>query len=403
MTVASFLLFVIAGTPAAVILLGLLVVLARKRRGPTAPPLVTYGAPVIGNLLEFALGQEGPLSFIKKSMAAVGPVFSVHIGHKTLTFLIGPEPSRPFFQSKDDVFSQNEVYGFMTAVFGKDVVYDAPPAKRKAQMQHMSNGLRKDRLTSYVPKIVRETEAYLEEHMPGDAGEVDILKALSELTILTASRCLHGDDVREHLYKEVSQLYHDLDKGITPLSFFWPNAPIAGHAQRDAAREQMGKLFADVIAARRNRSAEAAAEATDILQVFIDMKYKDGTSATSDEVTGLLIALLFAGQHTSSVTSTWTTMLIANDGALLRRVLQEQTAVLGSNGGGSELTFDQVNQMELLHNCVKEALRMYPPLIMLMRQAMKDVAVTSDDGEYNVWIFLCDAALWSFRHKTSSS
>jgi sterol 14-demethylase len=29
--------------------------------------------------------------------------------------------------------------------------------------------------------------------------------------------------------------------------------------------------------------------------------------------------------------------------------------------------------MELLHSCMKETLRMYPPLIMLMRMALKDV------------------------------
>ena len=42
---------------------------------------------------------------------------------------------------------------------------------------------------------------------------------------------------------------------------------------------------------------------------FVDMKYKDGSTNTDDQVTGLLIALLFAGQHTSSITSTWSTLL----------------------------------------------------------------------------------------------
>ena len=33
-----------------------------------------------------------------------------------------------------------------------------------------------------------------------------------------------------------------------------------------------------------------------------------------------------------------------------------------------------------MHNCMKEALRMHPPLIMLMRKAMKDVPIESKDG-----------------------
>lgn len=45
------------------------------------------------------------------------------------------------------------------------------------------------------------------------------------------------------------------------------------------------------------------------IQVFVDMKYKDGSVNTDSQIVGLLIALLFAGQHTSSITSTWTTLL----------------------------------------------------------------------------------------------
>ena len=38
------------------------------------------------------------------------------------------------------------------------------------------------------------------------------------------------------------------------------------------------------------------------VQVFMDAIYKNGTKLPASEVTGLMICLLFAGQHTSSVT-----------------------------------------------------------------------------------------------------
>ena len=45
----------------------------------------------------------------------------------------------------------------------------------------------------------------------------------------------------------------------------------------------------------------------DMLQAFIDSKYRSTGRALADhEITGLLIAALFAGQHTSSITSIWT-------------------------------------------------------------------------------------------------
>lgn len=310
------------------------------------------------------------MGFIAECTKEYGPIFTVPMFHKRLCFLIGPEVSAPFYRLGDDMMSQPEVYSFMTPVFGKGVVYDAEPKKRTQQMQHMAQGLRSQRLKAYVPKIEMETLAYIKKW--GASGELNLLDALSELTILTSSRCLHGDDVRENLFEEVSQIYHDLDKGVTPLSFFFPNAPTGAHAKRDAARKKMVAIFSRVIKERRAKGGDTS-ESTDILQVFMDLVYKDGSTLSDDEIVGLLIALLFAGQHTSSITSTWTLMLLLHNPKCLEAVMLEQKQVLGKEASTQSIDFDLVGKMEYLQNATKEALRMYPPLIMLMRMAMADI------------------------------
>lgn len=71
------------------------------------------------------------------------------------------------------------------------------------------------------------------------------------------------------------------------------------------ARKQLGDIFAKVIRERKARGAQE----DDLLQVFIDAKYQrvnGGRATTEQECTGLMIAGLFAGQHTSSVVSSWT-------------------------------------------------------------------------------------------------
>ena len=80
---------------------------------------------------------------------------------------------------------------------------------------------------------------------------MDLANVLSELIILTSSRALMGKEVRETLHDQVASLYHDLDKGITPISFFAPSLPIPGHWKRDKARQAMSKLFGNVIEKRR--------------------------------------------------------------------------------------------------------------------------------------------------------
>lgn len=337
------------------------------------------GIPVVGTIVEFG---KSPVKMVQRCYEEYGAVFTVPFFHKRLTFLIGPEAQEPFFKASDEVLSQNEVYGFMKPVFGAGVVYDASKKNRQVQFQSMANGLRTARLKGYTAKIEKETRQYLETW--GDSGEIDLFHALSELTILTSSRCLHGDDVRENLFKEVSELYHDLDKGLTPLTVFFPNAPTAVHKKRNAAREKMVELFSKVIKNRRDNPNEKHSDGTDILSIFMDVKYKDGTAITDEQVTGLLIALLFAGQHTSCITSTWTSLFILNNPEITKRIVEEQTSAFDADPDAA-VDYKKVNEdMPLLHNSMKEALRLCPPLILLIRQALKNVKVQSKGHTYTI-------------------
>jgi sterol 14-demethylase len=179
----------------------------------------------------------------------------------------------------------------------------------------------------------------------------------------------------------VQELYHDLDHGLTPLTVFWPNAPTKAHKKRDAARQEMIRLFRKVIQERKEHPENS--DGTDILELFRTIKYKDGADITEEEVTGLLIALLFAGQHTSCITSTWTSLFIANSQLWIDRVREEQTQVLKSDLKKS-LDYDDLQQMETLHNCMREALRLCPTFIMILRKAEKDINITVQGREYQI-------------------
>ena len=291
--------------------------------------------------------------------------------------MLEPEAQSVFFKANDDMLTQQEVYDFMKPVFGPEVVYDAPKKKRQVQFQSMANGLRVARLKGYVAKIEEETRNYLQQEWSnGSGGQCDLLEALSEITILTASRCLHGEDVRKHVFKDVQKLYHDLDHGLLPYTPFWPEAPTAAHKQRNWARGEMVKLFSKVIKERRLHPENS--DGTDILSVFMETKYKDGSPITDEQMTGLLIALLFAGQHTSCLSSTWTSLFIANDTTMIDRMLDEQDKVLGGDMN-KPLDYDALQKMEFLHNCMTEALRLCPTFIMLIRKSLQNIPVSITD------------------------
>lgn len=61
-------------------------------------------------------------------------------------------------------------------------------------------------------------------------------------------------------------------------------------------------------------------------------------------------------------------MRLLRDPAVLKRVLEEQESILKETNG--ELKYAALVKMDLLHACMKETLRMHPPLIFLMRKVL---------------------------------
>ncbi|XBH55264.1 hypothetical protein VPH35_077386 [Triticum aestivum] len=345
------------------------VLLGSGGRGKRAPPTIP-GAPVVGGLLRFL---RGPIPLIRAEYARLGPVFTVPILTRRITFLIGPDVSAHFFKSNESDMSQQEVYRFNVPTFGPGVVFDVDYQVRQEQFRFFTEALRANKLRSYVDQMVAEAEEYFSKW--GESGTVDLKYELEHLIILTASRCLLGREVREKLFDDVSALFHDLDNGMQPISVIFPYLPIPAHRRRDQARTRLAEIFATII---KSRKASGQSE-EDMLQCFIDSKYKNGRQTTESEVTGLLIAALFAGQHTSSITSTWTGAYLLKFQQYFAEAVEEQKEVMKRHG--DKIDHDILAEMDVLYRCIKEALRLHPPLIMLLRQSHSDFSVTTREGK----------------------
>lgn len=336
-----------------------------------SPPKFSIIAPLLRGT--FKMAETGPCGLIAHGYKALGGVFRLRLLHQHVSVFVGPEAQAVFFSANDTELSQREVYGFTVPVFGKGIVYDAPLKVMTQQLKFVSKGLTGANMQAHCGKIIEEAEAFFAQWP--DQGEVNLMTALSELTILTASRCLLGNEIRNTVHTEFAELYQQLSDGMSHLSFFLPHFPSAAHRKRDEARSKIHAIFSKVINERRATGAQGN---TDFLQVILDARYKDGREVSTDEAVGLLLAGLFAGQHTSNITGTWLGLLVLKAKGLVPRILKEQEEVLAASGGA--VTLDALTNMTLLNACMKETLRMYPPLIMLMRKALVDI----DVGGYTV-------------------
>src|SRR5207253_2592403 len=82
------------------------------------------------------------------------------------------------------------------------------------------------------------------------------------------------------------------------------------------------------------------------------------------EITGLLLAGMFAGHHTSSVTTAWALIELLCNPEALRRATDEIDRVFG---GGRAVTHAALRELTYTEHVVNEALRLHPPPLMRVR------------------------------------
>jgi sterol 14-demethylase len=276
---------------------------------------------------KFDLKNNGPLKLIEAGLKECGEVYSIQVGTRRVTMMVGPEGAASFFKQNDKTLSQKEVYKFTVPVFGPNIVYDSPLEVMYAQLKFIKHGLMGPAMREHSKNIIIETENFFKSFP--DEGTIDLHDTMSKLTIMTASRCLLGQEIRATLHQDVANLYQDLSDGMTHLTFLFPYFPYEKHRKRDRARQEMVKIFTKSIHARRANPLPAN---SDLLQCFIDAKYIDDRNLTDDEICGLLLAGLFAGQHTSTITATWCGLnIIREQDKHFPILLEEQKRVLVRN------------------------------------------------------------------------
>jgi sterol 14-demethylase len=212
-------------------------------------------------------------------------------------------------------------------------------------------------------------------HLQGNSGVVQIAPIMAQLTLFLASRCLQGKEVREQLDSSFAVLYHDLDDGFQPINFMLPWMPLPQNKRRDAANRKMTQIYADIIKARRARSGEP--DSQDMLWTFMQSTYKDGTPMPDHEVAHMMIALLMAGQHSSSVTSAWIMLHLASQPEILEELYQEQLRAF--QDFSQPITYDDLEKLPLIRDVIRETLRLHPTIHSILRMVKNPLRVEDTD------------------------
>ena len=325
------------------------------------PPRVSgEGDPAgTGHLEEL---RVDPIGLMERTRAECGDIGTFRLADKDVVLLTGPEANEIFFRAPEEDLDQAEAYPFMTPIFGEGVVFDASPEERRKALHNQA--LRDKFMRGHAETIAAEVDRMLAQ--APDGGDIDLLDWFAELTIYTSSACLIGRRFREQLDGRFAALYHDLERGTDAIAYVDAYADIESFRARDAAR--LG-LVALVQAIMDGRAADPppAKDDRDLLDVLMSITNEDGSPHFSaDIITGMFISMMFAGHHTTSGTAAWTLIELLRHPDFLAEVVEELDGLAAE---GVEVSYQALREMPKLEAAIKEALRLHPPLILLLRVA----------------------------------
>jgi len=250
------------------------------------------------------------------------------------------------------------------------------------QKRFVKFGLSQENFEAYVGMVDEEVVGFLnsdarfktfQQNDPSQWGDFHCFHTLSEITILTASRTLQGKEVRGSLDKTFAQRYLDLDGGFTPINFMFPNLPLPSYYRRDRAQKAMSDFYVDILRKRMEGSSE---HDHDMMASLMGQSYKDGRELSEREIAHILIALLMAGQHTSSATSSWMLLHIADNPEVGEALYQEQVENFGNpDGTFRTMTYEELKKLPVLDSVIRETLRLHPPIHSIIRKVISDIPV----------------------------
>ena len=114
-------------------------------------------------------------------------------------------------------------------------------------------------------------------------------------------------------------------------------------------------------------NGDATAE-NDLLSILFSMEDEHGLKLSAKDIYHQVFTFLISGHETTSLTIMWTLYLLAKHPDIQTEVRQEISRFI--NPPCAEITWEQIERMKLLDNCIKEAMRLYPVAITTDRTSI---------------------------------
>ncbi|XP_028754935.1 cytochrome P450 71D8-like [Neltuma alba] len=347
--------------------------------------------PLLGNLHQLAAAESPlPQCALRELSLKYGPLMHLQLGEISTVVVSSPDLAKQIMKTHDLAFVQRSQASIASKIFtyGRTDIAFAPYGDYWRQMRKICTlelfSAKKVQSFSYV----REDEvSKLIESVQSSVGSVfDLTNKMYSLTSSVVMRVAFGDK-----HKDQEQLLQLLTAVLEQISGFklvdlFPSLKlihlITGvEAKLARIREHMDKILDDIIKENqqkemREEGGKSASEEKNLVQVLLRIQRSENLDVpiTADNIKAVIWDMFSGGTDTSATVLEWAMSEMMKNPKVMEKAQAEVRNVFK---GKKAIRDSDMIQLSYLKLVIKETLRLYPPVPLLVPRECRETCKIS--------------------------
>jgi len=364
------------------------------REGRAYPPGPAYLTP-------FGVGRtmrRDPLAFVSGLARDYGDSVLVRMGPVHFYMFFHPDAVKHVLQENHQNYVKGPIIGRVKVLIGEGL-FTSEGSFWRRQRRLAQPAFHRDRIAGLVDTMVRCTAERLDGWAPRAAERTpfDVAEEMSALTLTIVGRALFGRDLSGEAAAAGRALGVTLEIAAE-RAMSYAVLPLAIPTARNRAFRRARRVLDDLVYQMIDARRQGGGEAGDLLSMLMAARDEEtGEGMTRRQLRDEVMTFFLAGHETTAVALSWTWSLLANHSDVVERLRREVADALGTRSP----TIADLPNLPLCRQVVEEAMRLYPPVWGVGRQALKEDTV----GGYRIpagailslspWVTHRHSAIWA--------
>jgi cytochrome P450 len=291
-----------------------------------------------------------------------GPIWQSHIGAAKIVNILGPDALELVLKNRDGNFSSKIGWEFFIGRVFPGAIMAMDGDEHRYQRRIMQVAFRKSALVAYLAQMSPAIDHGIDRWLPRTARSERrlVFPLLKQLTLDLAASVFMGIALGENAAAINRAFVHTV---AASLAFIRVPVPGLKMWRGVRGRELLVARFRELLPQKR------AAHTSDFFSEFCHARSEQGEQFTDQEIVDHMIFLMMAAHDTTTSTLTTMIYLLAKHPEWQERLRDEARAL-----GKAQLDHDDLEKTLTLHQVMREALRLYPPLSSMPRMCVRDTA-----------------------------